>query len=298
MSVLTGAAQIQSSWAKIVESYDRIPEAYQPLFQTLSEPGTEKFPYIILIPSYQGHLNPTEDSLIVCFDRRFYIMERHLHQLECLCYSYSDVSYVEMGTVLLKSWITASGISSEGFLGSFTLKFNTAKERLFTPLLEKLRPAPLAAGDTDLGVEQAKFDLLEQENYKFFNYARGSIRAGEKVIQTVLQPELRVEVFTFLGRTFYRSICPAHISILTDLEFIVIRDEFRTWRSGYGNIWRYIPLDKIVSVSLARQEHDLVSLSIHLPRNEQFDLLFSSSRQGEIEAFKNQLATLANTVRG
>ena len=170
---------------------------------------------------------------------------------------------------------------------------------LLAPIIEKIRPATGDLGDADRSLELAKFDYLARLNFKFMSYGRHSILPGEKVIHTVLQPEIREKIFTALGWSFSRIISTAHISILTDRELILIRDEEQSqWSrdARYGGTRSYIPLNKITSVSLTRREHDLLALSIHLPGNDPIVSLFSTSNERELDLFLDRLESLAPGV--
>ena len=74
---------------------------------------------------------------------------------------------------------------------------------------------------------------------------------GEKVVRALLQPEIREGVLTLLGRIYHRTISPTHMTILTDCELVTIREEQRPGKDRYGGVWTYIPLKKIVALSLA-----------------------------------------------
>ena len=123
-------------------------------------------------------------------------------------------------------------------------------------------------------------------------YARRSLLGGEKVIHTILQPEIRVSMFSILGK-IYRTISPTHMSILTDRELIIIREEER--RSGedrYGGIWNYIPLNKIVTLSLSRKDSNLLVLSIQLPKSACLEYLFQASAEQEINQLLDRFKEL------
>jgi hypothetical protein len=127
------------------------------------------------------------------------------------------------------------------------------------------------------------------------NYARRSIVPGEKVLHTILQPEIRARIVKLFGMSLFRMISTSHLVILTDRQLIIIKDENPGgWGDDtrYGGIWNYIPLDKIASVSLAPKNDSLLALSIHLPQNDHIDSLFSVSNKQELELFLNRLGTL------
>jgi hypothetical protein len=158
-----------------------------------------------------------------------------------------------------------------------------------------MRSAPDGCPGVDLNVERAKFDYLSSLNFKFMNFARRALMPGERVVHILLQPWIRAKLLTILGRSFFRTISPAHLSILTDRELIMIRDDSGPgWHNEarYGGIWNYVPLDKIRRVSLTTRDEDLLVLSIHLPEEDHVDALFSVSMQPDVEEFLLQFEHL------
>jgi hypothetical protein len=272
----------RSSWAKPITSYDDVPKVYKSFFEPFHADGQE-FPYTVLTPSYERFIHRTTEKLICVWDHEIYILERSGNTFETQCYPFGQISCIEFRTILLDSYIKLSGITQHGDPGSATLKFNSVTDYLFTPILKKIRLATVDPGDTAQSSESEKFDYLVRSNYKFMNYAKRSLLGGEKVIHAILQPEIRSRAFTFLGMTYHRTISPAHMSILTDRELIIIREEAR--RIGaerYGGIWDYIPLNKIVTLSLSEKDNNLLSLSIRLPENACLEFLFLASAKQEI----------------
>jgi hypothetical protein len=291
--LLTADEQTRLSWARTAESYDRVPEIYKDFFKTLLS-STSMFPYVVLMPTFEGFIRRENEKLIFSLDSKIYVLERIRDKLGSTCYPLEDISYIEAGAILLDSWIKISGVASDGVLTSCTLRFNTVTDYLFTPILDKIRPAS-TPGVTDPSSERAKFDYLVHLNFKFMNYAKRSLVLGEKVIHTVLQPEIRTNLLTLFGRHLFRTISTAHLSILTDKELIMIRDEKgRGWSDDtrYGGIWNYIPLGKISSASLTLKKDNLLVFSICLPQDDHIDSLFSVSNRPEVELVLNQFETL------
>jgi hypothetical protein len=295
--MLTPAQESMLSWARRIVSFDEVPEVYKDFFKTLPDNGDE-FPYTVLTPSYRvGFLRRTNPKLVCSSEEKIYVLERRGDELACTCYPLEDISCVEVGSILLKSWIKIRGVTSDGALTSTWFECSLVTTRLFDPLVRKVRGAANNFEDKDRHQELAKFNYLANLNFKFMNYARQSIMPGEKVIDTLLQPEIHVQVFRLLGRSFVRITCPAHISVLTDQELIIIRDEEDglAWREGirYGGIWDYIPLKKIMRISLAEREDDTLCLSIHLPQDDHIDCLFSTSNRHAVELFLSHLEASA-----
>jgi len=293
LSLITADEQTRKSWARSLKSYDEVPDVYRDFLKTL--PGGA-LPYMILTPSYEGFMSPTSERLLCSFSDSVFIAEKQRDKVASTCFPFEDINYVEVGTILLKAWIKISGVAGSGVLTSSTLKFNSVTDYVFDPLLKGIRPAAPDTGDADLRSERSKFEYLQKLNFKFMNYARRSILPGEKVLQTILQPAIRVQIFKVFGLPFSRTISPAHITILTDKELIIIQDEATKLRMGknaeYGGIWKYIPLNRIASASLAQREDNLLALSIHLCADDRIETLFAASNEHELRLFLERLEGL------
>lgn len=89
-----------------------------------------------------------------------------------------------------------------------------------------------------------------------------------------------------LGKLFQRTLSPTHVSILTDREIILIREELRQ-RGGdkYGGIWDYLPLRKIVKLSLQEKDGNVLVLSIQMAGGESLECLYDASKEREIHQF-------------
>jgi hypothetical protein len=175
-------------------------------------------------------------------------------------------------------------VTKDGVPATSSIRYNTVTDYLFTPLVDKIRLAAVGTQGAIQKSEAGKFDYLFKVNYKFMNYANRSLLGEEKVIHAILQPEIKARLLVVLGRMYYRSIAPTHMSILTDRELILIREETR--QSGddrYGGIWDYIPLNKIADLSLGKKDSSLLKLSILLPENDRLELLYSASARQELD---------------
>jgi hypothetical protein len=284
--------QKRLTWARIIESYDALPDVYKPFFDPFL---TERrvFPYVVLTPTYEGFLDRTTEKLICSFDDDIHILERIGNTVKVYCYPLYDITFIELNTILLESWIKIVGITKNGVPASTSIKFNTATDYLFTPILEKIRLAAMESEDLVWIQDPKIFDYLERANYKFMNYARRSLLRGEKVLQIILQSKIQAHILTFLGRSFFRTISPAHMSILTDRELIIIQEEDRHLRiDEYGEIWKYIPLRKIANLSLTKKDDNHLVLSIQLNKGMRIDHTFQASAKQEIQQLLTKLAEL------
>jgi hypothetical protein len=280
---LTAGEQTKLTWAKIIESYDAVPKAYQGFFASFFA-DRQAFPYTVLTPSREGFLNRTSEKLICLDEHEIYVLEKSENTFQAQCYPIDGISYIEVKSVLLSSHIKISGVTKQGAFSSSTIKFNSVGDYLFTPFLKKIRFAQINS-ETSQNSETNKFDHLVRVNYKFMNYARHSLQAGEKVIHFILQSEIRVPVLKVLSKAYFKAISPTHIIILTDRELITIsEDEPKNRAIGkYGGIWNYIQLNKVVSLTLNRKENDLLALSVQLLEGAQLEYLFQASEKENLD---------------
>jgi len=210
-------------------------------------------------------------------------------------YPLSTICTIEMGSILLYSWFTIYGATSAG-ISSTTIEFNTVSDRHFAAFVSKIRPQPSVADVAKWRQDQTAFDYLVTKSFKFMNYGRSSLVGGEKVIQTLWQPEIRERILPQLRLPFYRTVTTAHLAILTNQELILIREDERSSRgekgTRYGGVWRYIPLRNIVSVSVEQRAKALLALSIELSAAERVDRIFALTRRPEVARFQNAIEQL------
>jgi hypothetical protein len=287
--LLSASEQTRLSWARLARSYDDVPEVFRDLLATLTgDAGT--FPYTVLTPSFQGFLRRPSEKLICTFEDEICVMEKAQNRAVSTCYPVREISTIEAGSILLKAWITLKGLDSTGALSTATLQFNAVSESLFSPIINKVRPLPDLF--VDHSAEMDRFNCLAPLNFKFMNYGRRTIIPGERVIQFVLQPEVRVDAPRLLGRSWWGTIHPAHLTILTDKELIIIRDEVGVrWNpdAKHGGIWTYVPLGKIAAITVARTDDGMLTVAIHLPGDDLIDLLFSALREEEVTLLAGRL---------
>jgi len=288
-AVLTGAKQTMASWSKVVESYEDIPDLYKSFFKT-EFADSRKFPYTVLAPAIVKPQGKTTEKLVYDSVDAIHILERNGSRVVTKSYPYRSVHLVEMGSILLDSWLTISGLTSTGEAGVSTIDYNTASARHYATIINKLRPLSQGANQTQLSAEHDKFNYLSALNFKFMNYGRNSLVAGETVSQIILQPEIRAPIWAMLGDMFQRSISAAHLVILTNHELILIQDIHECGRkaqkANYGAIWQYIQLRNIRSVNWSESENGRLTLSIAVAPNNTINRLFASSSKPELELLR------------
>ncbi len=292
--VQTGARQTMSAWAKVIESYDAVPQVYKGFFKT-SLGSSQAFPYVVLTPAVADFIHKTTEKLVCEINGSLFVLERDSDQVIVKEYPLEAIRDVEVGIILIHSWITISGVTRAGLAAASTFEFSSATSDRLAPFLNKIRSAINGPEDTGLSAERTKFDYMASLDFKFMNYAKSSLMGSAKVLHTVWQPEIRTRGVALPGWPFHQTISTAHLTILTDKELILIQDDKRV--SGnkgvrYGGIWRYIPLRSIVSVALAEQAHDLLTLSIGLSETGHLERVFAVFNQPALEHLRNEIERL------
>jgi hypothetical protein len=299
---LSGWEQSRLSWARVAEFYDEVPAAYRDWLTPLLR-GREAFPYIVLTPTYEGYFRRENEKLVCILDGTLHIVERARDSLLPTSYRLEDISRIEVGSILLRGWLTVRGLAGSGLLASTGIKFNTVTERLFAPFLQEFRSGARPPSGASLDAERAKFEELLGRNYKFMNYARGSILPGEAVLCYVLQPEVRETLVRVFGRSLSRCISPTHIAVLTDRELIIISEESGSlWQSfgaiKYGGIWQYVPLERISAASIVTRDDGLLALSVRLKHDDRLEMLFSTDNREILDSLVDRLQSPVPQIAG
>ncbi|MCX6066856.1 MAG: hypothetical protein NT121_14045 [Chloroflexi bacterium] len=283
------------SWAKVIDSFENVPEIYKTSYRALLGDSVV-VPYTVLAPIQDSPWSGKAKERLLCeINDTFYVLERTGAKIITTAYRYQDIDSLELGNILIYSWFSISGMTNTGIETALTVEFNEATLRHFEPFFGKMRPAPADSDLSRLKVEQAKFDHLSTENFKFMNFARASLVPGERVIHSCYQPPKRQNLMTVLGRSFYRNIFLAHLTVLTDQEVILISDNERAIGNKgnrYGGVRRYIPLRRLASVAIEEHSKDLLRFTFQLSPNSQVIRFFDSANLVQAETLKKVIDSL------
>lgn len=278
-----------AAWTKVIDSLGDVPPTYKGFFEG------RKFPFALLAPSLVKPKGKTTEKLICDMDDAIHILEQKGGQVLAKSYPYRDIGMVEVGSILLGSWLTISGVSSTGEPDTSTIDFNTSSFRHYETFLKKLRPSPEEIGEgQSKKAEQDKFDYLSALNFKLMNYGRNSLIGGETVQQIILQAEVKKPVWAALGNLFQRLVTPPHLTVLTSHELILIEDIGRgrkAHESQYGGIWQYIPLRRIQSATWSETGDDCLTLSLNVASHRAIRKIYSLSSKPELERLCARLTT-------
>ena len=295
--VMTGTKQTLLTWARKIESFADLPAN----FKTACGPvlgDIQPFPHVVFAPAIQNIRYPYTQKLLCEIGNLFYIWEFVGGKVQTSIFPFENISRLEMGSILLNSWMTVSGVTTEGVLLSIPIPFNTATLRHFLPLIQRIRPAVVEMGGEPWQEQLAKFDYLSLKNFKFMSFARESMVMGQEVFGTIWQPAIQRHIITILGRSFDDITTLAHLAILTGTELIVIHDDETSEENRgvrYGGVWHYIPIRHIRSLVLSEKGSDQLIFSVSFENGTSpLDLIFSSSNLSTLQQIQNQFSLIKN----
>lgn len=292
-----------AGWSQLIERVEAIPHPFQQPYRSLLAEA-QPFPYLIFAPAIVGMRRKTNEKLLCLTQDMLCVWERLGKQIATAIYPLENISDLEIGQILLFSWLTIGGRNSDGEAKTVTVEFNTVSTPLYAPVVARVRPQATHNSQAQWQAELAKFNYLEKISYKFMNYARESVTRGEKIITTIWQPKISNPLLTLFGRPFYppgRAPMPAHLTILTDREVIFIGDDRRlmeTKGGRYGGIWHYVLLPHVSSASVEQREAGLWALRLNLlAGNRQVERLYSADNQAKLLAFRDALMRFLSSPR-
>lgn len=283
------SSQTMRIWVRRLRSFEETPQEFQPAFPEYED----HFPYTLLIPEDRFSLFRKRNKMILCmYEDRFVLLEALRNGIRTFSNRFADVLYLERGKILLYSWLKIVTLSD-----TLLIRFNTTNEYLFDPVIEEIRQGMSNSHPNDgaLGEDEqelSKFDYLRTVNFKYMNYGRKSIRPGDSVIGTVYQPERCIQEFKLFNRTLFRRYATDHLSVLTEKELILIKEDKRVKTdkdSKYGGVFTYIPRRQIHNVSFVPSPgNSHCTMEITLPGNTRLAAEFSSANE-ELELLQRSL---------
>lgn len=299
LSSLTGARQTMSSWAKVVEGWEDVPEVFRKPFSVVAGERSN-LPYTVFAPiivdaSVKITGRKSTEKLLCELGETIYVWERSGDEVVMAAYPVKAISDLEVGEILLYSWLAIGGVTEDGMLRSSLIEFNQSTARHFGPFLKRLRPEPKDVKERERNAEEAKLNYLGLTNLKFRNFALESLVSGEKIVQTLWQPTIAQPIVRVGGHALWRTIVSLqHLVMLTDQELIIIQDDERSKEIRgvrYGGKRQYIALRHIRAVELEDDGGDLLRLKLTLaPGGQQMAILLSASKKPEIAQLEGELA--------
>ena len=248
------------SWARVIDDYEDVPEFYREPFAAFSVACADP-PYAVFAPPDRAFGRKQNPRIICAAEDEIRIYEKYRKQLSCTVFPIRGIQFIETGSILLYSWITISGVT-EDTLTSVTWTYNTSTEPVFKPVIDRARQR-----GTHIDTDTAGFETLLPLGYKYLNMAKSAVSASDAVRQVITQPEIKAPRLSFFGRTFYRTLAPSGVIILTARELILLSVNADRGLKA-GGTQRFIPISKIRGVSITPIGEGLARCTLHLPQGE------------------------------
>lgn len=284
---LSATAQTKRSWARVVDSPSSVPAIYQDQVRAISETHG-CFPYTIVTPTYEGFLSKESEKIICAFKEILYVLTSSPDHPEPQAVDYSTITYVQHGSILLNSWLKLMLSVPDKSPYQLLFRFNSASERCLLPLIEMIRSYRCIESNPVHQFDHAKLGYLEQLDYKLYNYGVNCLLPSQRVRSTLYQPADQQDLILFHRTVLTRTISPAHLSILTDSELILVSDgEQANWHNQrrYGGVWSYVPLSMIDQVSVGDGSKDTFVLKYDLVNGESLTRKCQIGNQAEVAQF-------------
>jgi hypothetical protein len=271
---LMGAyAQTRLSWARRIDAIDDLPEPYRDPVSLALHGAT--LPYSVLCPAFARHAKPARETLVLAIDDRLHLFARRGADVAATSFGLSDVHALEVGDVLLDSWLTVHGRTEDGTGQSATVRFNSVGMELMLPFVDLSRPPVRGASTKAEGREPTMLRSLSWRSLKYYNLARSLWRDGDRLVDVLLQPAIpsrRRPALPFLRR----EIAPAHLVLLTDSELIIASDiAGRGSRDDrYGHVRTHLPLRHVVDAHAVTRPDGLSVARIGLSSGDAIEVVF------------------------
>jgi len=202
----------------------------------------------------------------------------------------ADLLRLELGTILLFSWIEWSWASGQA-LEVHRVYFNTVGERLFWGLVTAMRRTISPQSDLPVQPGQSKDDAFEALPFKFANIVPNRLMLpDEQVLAMVYQPTIWQRRFGI----FKRRRGPAGTVVLSPEHLLVAQEDAPAAGAAYGMIARYCPRSRLAALTLEAEGEDLwlaVALLLH-GVEERWRVLFQPAAEPALQTLIGQSALL------
>lgn len=175
--------------------------------------------------------------------------------------------------------------------------FNTVNMPQIEPIIATIRQGTTRSQLNQKSVEidrqeLNKFDYLSPLNFKFMNFGRQSIQPGDTVVNIAYQPDRCLKTFTLFHKTLFSQYATGHLTILTQKELILIKENKQTKMKQdplYGGVFTYIPLQHIQKITFHRDAEDSSCL-MNISLSEAMHLEVEFARENpDVEALQNAI---------
>ena len=275
------------AWAIKIEQTEKIPAAFQkPMEQVLEEDA--EFPYIIYAPVNEKTGKPAQDTLLAMTEGAVWVLMDERQQVSVVRFSTQEIQTIQMGTVLLQSWVTFCG-KAAGNNECAVVYYDAVMEELFVPVLETVRTKMLQIPAEAQEIQANELNYLKDASLKFYNYGVQSLMPGQKVCCSVYQPQVEEKAL----KQFQAYETAAHLFILTEEELILIQEteqEDKSATQKYSGIWTRFPIRQIEGFHVEDEEDGRwMKVSVRAQGQEPVKVIIDPRNRQAIQTLSNHL---------
>lgn len=261
-----------SQWPIKVKRPEQIPESF---VEELDRAFGAAWPYTVFIPPSKWDVDGKRSKVFSMLDDGVMYFEDMKTEVKQLFYPFENILYVEMGRMLLSSWMTIHGIVGGQYRQS-TVSYNTVRDDLFDPIIKRIRTQISPEKSLLEGENGERLSDLKQLDMEFLNYTKQSLLPGEKIINIIYQPK----VLDASGMSIEMLPEHTHAVVLTDNELILIKEDnhkYKNIHSNYGVIRDFIPLAHIRNVMTESQQTGL-RMHVNIEDRDEVDRVFEQTQ--------------------
>lgn len=272
------------TWPKHIRNITEVPWEFKDAFMSTFDYERD-FPYCVYVPDNGTWHEPTK---MLCMQQDSYtLFQSNGTGTNPIVYALKDINRMEHGLILLSSWLELGGMV-EGRPSSHRLTFNTVREELFKPFFKRFRRLHTPEDIQGQNETDDKFDFLLEKSYKFLNYGKSALLDGERAVDVIYQPGIRVRWFKKLP--FLKNISNGTLFIRTETELILLREQsVKQITSKYGVITDFIPLSKIKTAWTSQSAYEgIAEWTVEMKNGEQLKTLVSEENKVRVGSILKQ----------
>jgi len=265
-----------SQWPIQVKRPEQIPDSFSEALDVEFGPA---WPYTVFIPPTKWDAAGKRPKVFSMVEDGIMYFEDMKTEVKRVFYPFDGILYIEIGRMLLSSWMTIHGMVNGQYRQS-TISYNTVRDDLFDPIIQTIRERISSSEMLLEGQNGERLNDLKQLDMKFLNYTKNALLPGERIINIIYQPsvqEANQQSFTDLPEH-------THAVVLTDNELILIKEDnhkYKNIHSNYGVVKDFIPLENIANMTT---EEAAASLKMHVNLNDkdELDRTFSGDQSDKL----------------
>jgi len=278
------------AWAIKIEEEASIPENFQEMMKRIIL-ELEAFPYTIFAPKNEKTGKPNQDTLLVMTEETIFVLEDQRGKISTASFLMKEIQMVQMGTVLLESWISIWGKSAGEYI-SCILYFDTVLEELFEEVLHKVRSMALQLSSVSEKEGTKELDYLKEISEKFYNYGQMSLLPGQEVRNSAYQP------MAYVGKSKNSAELQTapHLMILTEKEVILIEEakqEQKSTSQKYSGVWSYVPIPQISNIE-EQMEGEWMKLKLFCQGQQPKEIVYDPKNKQDAQMLVTEIENLMN----